>query len=159
MQIIKLEERVRKTKDEVVKCDRKYKQAQQLINKYKPVYIEDMALAFAKCQEMEEKRLRFFKKVFFSLQKTLNVTQDPKYANPFHIRDAKMHLEEFLSNYKFYFQFISKCSLPQIYEEFYHTIDKVIDHQKDLDWWSKKHGVKMSMNWPSFVVHIKQTLV
>lgn len=78
MQIIKLEERVRKTKDDVVKCDKKYKQAQQLVNKYRPVYIEDMTSAFDKCQEMEESRLHFFKKVFFSLQKTLNVTRDEK---------------------------------------------------------------------------------
>lgn len=42
-------------------------------------------------------------------------------------------------------------SLPQIYEEFYHTINNA-DHQKDLKWWSNNHGVNMAMNWPSFIV-------
>lgn len=45
-------------------------------------------------------------------------------------------------------------SLPQIYEEFYHTINNA-DHQKDLKWWSNNHGVNMAMNWPSFVVRIQ----
>lgn len=47
-----------------------------------------------------------------------------------------------------YFLFIS---LPQIYEEFYHTINNA-DHEKDLRWWSNNHGVNMAMNWPLFEV-------
>lgn len=43
------------------------------------------------------------------------------------------------------------CSLPQIYEEFYHTINNA-DHEKDLKWWSNNHGVNMAMNWPQFEV-------
>ncbi|XP_050427812.1 protein kinase C and casein kinase substrate in neurons protein 1 isoform X2 [Adelges cooleyi] len=39
--------------------------------------------------------------------------------------------------------------LPQIYEEFYHTINNA-DHEKDLRWWSNNHGVNMAMNWPLF---------
>jgi len=39
--------------------------------------------------------------------------------------------------------------LPQIYEEFYHTVNNA-DHEKDLRWWSNTHGVNMAMNWPSF---------
>lgn len=46
---------------------------------------------------------------------------------------------------------LSIHSLPQIYEELYHTINNS-DHQKDLKWWSNNHGVNMAMNWPSFVV-------
>lgn len=42
-------------------------------------------------------------------------------------------------------------SLPQIYEEFSHTINNA-DQQKDLKWWSNNHGINMAMNWPSFVV-------
>jgi hypothetical protein len=42
-------------------------------------------------------------------------------------------------------------SLPQIYEEFYHTINNA-DHEKDLKWWSNTHGVNMAMNWPYFEV-------
>ncbi|XP_031623917.1 protein kinase C and casein kinase substrate in neurons protein 2 isoform X2 [Contarinia nasturtii] len=117
-QIKKMQDRVQKTKDEVQKCREKYEQSLQEINKYNPIYIEDMTSVFVKCQEMEEIRLQFFKKVLFSIHKTLNVTQDP--------------------------------NLPQIYEEFYHTINNA-DHKKDLKWWSNNHGVNMAMNWPAFI--------
>lgn len=39
--------------------------------------------------------------------------------------------------------------LPQIYDEFFHTINNA-DFQKDLKWWSCNHGVAMNMNWPQF---------
>lgn len=39
--------------------------------------------------------------------------------------------------------------LPQIYEEFFHTVSNA-DHEKDLKWWSNNHGVNMAMNWPQF---------
>ncbi|PNF20811.1 Protein kinase C and casein kinase substrate in neurons protein 1 [Cryptotermes secundus] len=39
--------------------------------------------------------------------------------------------------------------LPQIYEEFYHTVNNA-DREKDLKWWSNTHGVNMAMNWPYF---------
>lgn len=77
-----MQDRVQKTKDEVQKCREKYEQALQEINKYNPIYMEDMTSVFIKCQEMEEIRLRFFKDVLFSIHKTLNVTQNPKY-DPF----------------------------------------------------------------------------
>lgn len=41
--------------------------------------------------------------------------------------------------------------LPQIYDEFLHTVDNA-DHEKDLKWWSNNHGVNMAMNWPQFEV-------
>ncbi|KAL4089678.1 hypothetical protein QTP88_024677 [Uroleucon formosanum] len=45
--------------------------------------------------------------------------------------------------------------LPQIYEEFYHTINNA-DHEKDLRWWSNNHGVNMAMNWPLFEDYIEE---
>jgi len=39
--------------------------------------------------------------------------------------------------------------LPQIYEEFYHTVSNA-DHEKDLRWWSNTNGVNMPMAWPQF---------
>lgn len=75
-----MQDRVQKTKDEVQKCREKYEQALQEINKYNPIYIEDMTSVFVKCQEMEQTRLCFFKNVLFSIHKTLNVTQDPTYV-------------------------------------------------------------------------------
>ena len=47
------------------------------------------------------------------------------------------------------FHFIFR--LPQIYEEFYHTVNNA-DHEKDLKWWSNTYGVNMPMNWPQFEV-------
>ncbi|KAL7034350.1 hypothetical protein ACKWTF_007927 [Chironomus riparius] len=41
-------------------------------------------------------------------------------------------------------------ALPQIYEEFYHTINNA-DHNKDLKWWANNYGVNMGMAWPTFV--------
>ncbi|XP_053954436.1 protein kinase C and casein kinase substrate in neurons protein 1 isoform X1 [Anastrepha ludens] len=45
--------------------------------------------------------------------------------------------------------------LPQIYEEFYHTINNA-DQQKDLKWWSNNHGVNMAMNWPAFLEYTEE---
>lgn len=41
--------------------------------------------------------------------------------------------------------------LPQIYEEYRHSIQNA-DAKKDLKWWSNNHGVGMAMNWPQFEV-------
>lgn len=48
------------------------------------------------------------------------------------------------------------CRIPQIYEEFYHTINNA-DHEKDLKWWSNNHGLNMAMNWPQFEVSAPQS--
>ncbi|GBP40926.1 Protein kinase C and casein kinase substrate in neurons protein 2 [Eumeta japonica] len=45
--------------------------------------------------------------------------------------------------------------LPQIYEEFYHTVNNA-DHQKDLKWWANNHGVNMAMAWPQFEVCVRR---
>ncbi|EAT46870.1 AAEL001979-PA [Aedes aegypti] len=76
-QLKKMQDRTARTKDEVNKCRERYDQALQEINKYNPVYIEDMTSVFIKCQEMEETRLRFFKNVLFSIHKCLNISEDP----------------------------------------------------------------------------------
>uniref|UniRef100_A0A1L8DME7 Putative adaptor protein pacsin n=1 Tax=Nyssomyia neivai TaxID=330878 RepID=A0A1L8DME7_9DIPT len=122
-QVKKMQDRVQRTKDEVQKCREKYEQSLSEINKYNPVYIEDMTSVFEKCQQMEETRLQFFKQVLFAIHKSLNISQEP--------------------------------SLPQIYEEFYHTINNA-DHQKDLKWWSNNHGVNMAMNWPAFIEYTEE---
>ncbi|KAF8786693.1 protein kinase C and casein kinase substrate in neurons protein 1-like isoform X1 [Argiope bruennichi] len=41
------------------------------------------------------------------------------------------------------------AELPQIYEEYRHSIQNA-DAKKDLKWWSNNHGVGMPMNWPQF---------
>lgn len=45
------------------------------------------------------------------------------------------------------------AELPQIYEEYRHSIQNA-DAKKDLKWWSNNHGVGMAMNWPQFEVRI-----
>lgn len=42
-------------------------------------------------------------------------------------------------------------ALPNIYEEFRHTLQNA-DALKDLKWWSNTYGIGMSMNWPRFEV-------
>lgn len=51
---------------------------------------------------------------------------------------------------------MSACRLPQIYEEYRHTIQNA-DASKDLKWWSNNHGVGMAMNWPQFEVSSRHT--
>lgn len=77
-QLKKLQDRVQRAKEDVQKCREKYEQALQEINKYNPIYVEDMKSVFIKCQEMEETRLQFFKEVLFSLHKNLNISQEPR---------------------------------------------------------------------------------
>ena len=90
MQVKKLQDRVTKCKDEVQKTKEKYDQSLREINEYNAKYMEDMTDVFEKCQEFEEKRLRFFKEMLFAIHGCLNISADPK--------------------------------LPQLYEEYRHTI-------------------------------------
>lgn len=52
--------------------------ALQELNQYNPKYNEDMTHVFEKCQEMENKRLKFFKEMLFGIHKCLDVSKDPK---------------------------------------------------------------------------------
>lgn len=76
-QVKKMQDRVQKTKEEVLKAKEKYEAALQEINQYNPKYMEDMTQVFEKCQEMETQRLQFFKEVLFGIHKCLNISQDP----------------------------------------------------------------------------------
>jgi len=113
----KLRDRVSKSKDQVSRCRDSYETALQDLNQYNAKYMEDMTDVFERCQRMEAQRLQRFKEILFSVQKCLNISEDPV--------------------------------LPQIYEEFYHTVNNA-DHEKDLRLWSNTHGVNMAMNWPQF---------
>ncbi|CAG7721134.1 unnamed protein product [Allacma fusca] len=72
-QVKKMQDRVAKSKEEVQKTREKYEAALQEITQYNPRYIEEMRDVFDKCQEMESKRLRFFKEAMFSIQKYINI--------------------------------------------------------------------------------------
>lgn len=122
-QLKKMQDRVQKIKEEVQKCRDKYEQSLVEINKYNPIYVEDMKAVFVRCQDIEDTRLKFFKKALFSVHKCLNIADEP--------------------------------SIPQIYEELYHTVDNA-DAEKDLKWWSDNHGVTMPMAWPEFVEYTEE---
>jgi hypothetical protein len=117
------QEKVTKSKEEVQRAKEKYEASLQEITAYNPKYIEDMREVFDKCQEMEAKRLKFFKEAMFAIHKCINISEKPE--------------------------------LPQIYEEFHHTVSNA-DHLKDLKWWSNNHGVNMAMNWPSFEEYLEE---
>uniref|UniRef100_A0A646QDQ0 Protein kinase C and casein kinase substrate in neurons protein n=1 Tax=Hemiscolopendra marginata TaxID=943146 RepID=A0A646QDQ0_9MYRI len=116
-QVKKLQDRVQKCKEEVQKTKERYELSLVDIKSFNPKYMEDMTVVFDKCQEMEDKRLNFFKEMLFGVHDCLNISKDPL--------------------------------LPQIYEEYRHTIQNA-DSTKDLKWWSNNHGVAMAMNWPQF---------
>lgn len=122
-QVKKLQDRVTKCKDDVLRTKERYQQALSEINDFNSKYMEDMIVVFNKCQEFEEKRLNFFKEMLFGIHACLNISTDSE--------------------------------LPQIYEEYRHTIQNA-DAAKDLKWWSNNHGVGMAMNWPQFEEYIPE---
>jgi len=145
-QVKKLQDRLSKCKEDVQRTREKYDTALHEITAYNPKYIEDMREVFDKCQEMEAKRLKFFKDIMFVIHKCVNISEKPAYVLfLFFIRFLIFGFQFFPDSY------FSVSSLPQIYEEFLHTITNA-DQAKDLKWWSNNHGVNMAMNWPTFEV-------
>lgn len=116
-QVRKLQDKVTKCQDAVKKSKESYELALLDITNYNSRYQEDMTDVFERCQRKEAQRLQTIKDTMFSIQKCLNIAEDP--------------------------------ALPQIYDEFYHTVNNA-DHDKDLRWWSNTHGVNMPMAWPEF---------
>nr|XP_027199868.1 protein kinase C and casein kinase substrate in neurons protein 1-like [Dermatophagoides pteronyssinus] len=77
-QVKKLQDRAQKAKDEVQKTREKYDQALKEISMANSRYIEDMETVFERCQEFEEKRLKFFKEILFTIHNCLNLTNMPE---------------------------------------------------------------------------------
>lgn len=77
-QVKKLQDRVARAKDDVQKTKEKYESSLREINEYNPKYMEDMTSVFDKCQEFEEKRLKFFKETLFSIHSCLNISNMPE---------------------------------------------------------------------------------
>ena len=110
-----------------------------------------MREVFDKCQEMEAKRLKFFKEVMFSLHKCINIAEKERYISLLKCVDIDTCRRNLLLLIPYDCFCFPIFSLPPIYEEFHHTISNA-DHMKDLKWWSNNHGVNMAMNWPTFEV-------
>lgn len=101
-----------------------------------------MTSVFQKCQETEEIRLRFFKDVLFSIHKVLNLSENPRWVTMKFCRFESLSIDcvNLLFCPHSLISALPLHSLPQIYDEFYHTINNA-DHNKDLKWWSNNHGV------------------
>ncbi|KAH6934843.1 hypothetical protein HPB50_001527 [Hyalomma asiaticum] len=77
-QVKKLQDRVAKCKEEVQRTRERYEAALQEINDYNAKYMEDMTVVFDKCQEFEQRRLKFFKDMLFAIHGCLNISTDPE---------------------------------------------------------------------------------
>ncbi|KAH9527248.1 Protein kinase C and casein kinase substrate, variant 2 [Dermatophagoides farinae] len=79
-QVKKLQDRAQKAKDEVQKTREKYEQSLKEISNTNSRYIEDMEAVFDRCQEFEDKRLKFFKEILFTIHNCLNLPNMPELA-------------------------------------------------------------------------------
>ncbi|CAI9729811.1 kinase C and casein kinase substrate in neurons 2-like isoform X1 [Octopus vulgaris] len=79
-QVKKLGEKLTKCKGEVEASRDKYKAALHDLNSYNPKYIEEMTFVFNECQEMERRRLTFFKQMLFEIHQCLDLSQNQRFA-------------------------------------------------------------------------------
>lgn len=75
-QLKKIQERVSRAKEEVLRNKERYEMCLKEINQINPIYIHEMTQVFDKCQEFEEKRLNFFKEILFNIHNCLNISND-----------------------------------------------------------------------------------
>lgn len=75
-QVKKLQERVIKCKEEVSKCREKYDSSLRELTDYNQKYQEDMTDVFEKCQEFEDKRLKFFRDILLTIHSCLDISSD-----------------------------------------------------------------------------------
>jgi len=57
----------------------KYEEALAVLHKYNSTYVDDMTEVFAKTQEFEEKRLRFFKDILIGIHGCLDISRSNEY--------------------------------------------------------------------------------
>lgn len=79
-QVKKLGEKLQKCHVDVESAREKYTTALHDLNGYNPKYIEEMTFVFNECQEMERKRLMFFKQMLFGIHHCLDLSQDHRFA-------------------------------------------------------------------------------
>uniref|UniRef100_A0A915JAF8 Protein kinase C and casein kinase substrate in neurons protein 1 n=1 Tax=Romanomermis culicivorax TaxID=13658 RepID=A0A915JAF8_ROMCU len=72
----KLTEKVEKCGEEVQKTRENYQKALAEINANNAKYMEDMCQVFERCQEMERKRLKFFKEMLLNVHKCLDLSNE-----------------------------------------------------------------------------------
>ncbi|CAG7786165.1 unnamed protein product [Allacma fusca] len=73
-EVSKIRDRAAKITEEVVKSREIYEDAIAEIAKYNPKYTQEMKEVFDSCQEMEAKRLKFFKQTMLNIQSCVNIS-------------------------------------------------------------------------------------
>ncbi|KAJ8791777.1 hypothetical protein J1605_020499 [Eschrichtius robustus] len=80
-QLKKLQDKVEKSKQDVLKTKEKYEKSLKELGQGTPQYMEGMEQVFEQCQQFEEKRLRFFREVLLEVQKHLDLSNVASYKN------------------------------------------------------------------------------
>ncbi|KAJ1165462.1 hypothetical protein NDU88_005890 [Pleurodeles waltl] len=78
-QLKKLQDKVERSKQDVLKTKEKYEKALKDLDSCTPQYMENMDQMFEQCQQSEEKRLQFFREVLLEVQKHLDLSNNPSY--------------------------------------------------------------------------------
>ncbi|OXB61752.1 hypothetical protein ASZ78_002317 [Callipepla squamata] len=73
-QLKKLQDKVERSKQDVLKTKEKYEKSLKELDNATPQYMENMEQVFEQCQQFEEKRLRFFREVLLEVQKHLDLS-------------------------------------------------------------------------------------
>ncbi|XP_015679041.1 protein kinase C and casein kinase substrate in neurons protein 2 isoform X2 [Protobothrops mucrosquamatus] len=80
-QLKKLQDKIDKSKQDVLKTKEKYEKSLKDLDGATPQYMENMEQVFEQCQQFEEKRLRFFREVLLEVQKHLDLSTVSSYKN------------------------------------------------------------------------------
>nr|O13154.1 RecName: Full=Protein kinase C and casein kinase substrate in neurons protein 2; AltName: Full=Focal adhesion protein of 52 kDa; Short=FAP52 [Gallus gallus]CAA90678.1 p52 [Gallus gallus] len=80
-QLKKLQDKVERSKQDVLKTKAKYEKSLKELDNATPQYMENMEQVFEQCQQFEEKRLRFFREVLLEVQKHLDLSNVASYKN------------------------------------------------------------------------------
>ncbi|XP_012927979.1 protein kinase C and casein kinase substrate in neurons protein 2 isoform X3 [Heterocephalus glaber] len=83
-QLKKLQDKIEKCKQDVLKTKDKYEKALKELDQSTPQYMENMEQVFEQCQQFEEKRLRFFREVLLEVQKHLDLSNTASYKTIYH---------------------------------------------------------------------------
>ncbi|XP_053113447.1 protein kinase C and casein kinase substrate in neurons protein 2 isoform X3 [Hemicordylus capensis] len=90
-QLKKLQDKVDKSKQDVLKTKEKYEKSLKELDNATPQYMENMEQVFEQCQQFEEKRLQFFREVLLEVQKHLDLSTVSNYKNIY--RDLEQNIK------------------------------------------------------------------